>query len=74
MRPMLPETTTDFEIALSDVADFLSDARNLERRGNLRRAQTVYAVAEGYAFRSGFLELIRLVWAYAPTPPRSFCL
>ena len=65
---MPPEMAPTFDAALSDVSDFLSDARNLERRGHSRRALSVYALAETYALRSGFLELVRLVWVYAPTP------
>ena len=65
---MPPEMAPTFDAALSDVSDFLSDARNLERRGHVRRALSVYALAETYALRSGFLELVQLVWVYAPVP------
>jgi hypothetical protein len=55
-----------FEDALFDVSDFLADARQMECNGKRRRAEMVYALAEDYALRSGFIELVHLVWEYAP--------
>jgi predicted alpha/beta hydrolase family esterase len=65
---MLPDRALSFDAALSHLADLLADARNLEHGGHVRRAEMVYALAEGYALRSGFLELLRLVWAYSVVP------
>lgn len=65
---MLPRSTQNFEVALADVADLLADARDLEQRGNAGRAEFVYRLAEACALRSGFLELLRLVWCYTTAP------
>ncbi len=65
---MPPEGAPSFEAALSHVADLLADARNLEQGGHVRHAERVYALAEGHALRYGFVELLRLVWAYAALP------
>lgn len=65
MAMMLPDRAPSFDAALSQVADLLTDARHLEQGGDVRRAEMVYALAEEYALRSGFVELMRLVWAYA---------
>ena len=64
---MSPDIAPAFEAALLDVADLLSDAHCLELRGHLEKAGAVYVLAEEYAVRSGFLELMYLVWAYSPT-------
>lgn len=58
--------TTRFDTALLEVSNFLADARILEQSGNTRHAAIAYSVAESYAVRTGFLELIHLVWAYIP--------
>lgn len=60
MKPAIPA----FDDALSDIADLLADARHWEGCGCGRRADILYALAERKALRSGFLELLRLVWAY----------
>ena len=60
-----------FDAALFQIADFLTDARSLEQRGSGRRAATVYALAEAYALRTGYVELLSLVWAYAPAGSRT---
>lgn len=54
-----------FDAALSDIADLLADARHWEGCGHIPRANLLYALAERKALHSGFLELLRLVWAYA---------
>lgn len=63
---MSPDIAPAFEAALLDVADLLSDAHCLERRGHQEEARAIYVLAEEYAVRSGFLELMCLVWAYSP--------
>ena len=68
---MPPDIAPTFESALLDVSDLLSDAHGLEQRGQGETACAVYALAEECAVRSGFLELMRLVWAHAPAPSRS---
>lgn len=60
--------TTAFDAALFVVADCLSEARDLERIGRAYRARTLYAFAEAYALRTGFVELAHLVWAYEDGP------
>ncbi len=54
-----------FDDLLCDIADLLADARYWEGCGRARWASVLYALAEQKALRSGFLELIRLVWVYA---------
>ncbi len=61
----ISDRTPCFESALSCIADLLADARHWEQRGNLRRATLLYALAESCALQYGYLELLRLVWAYA---------
>ena len=63
--PEVSRSDTDFDAALSHIADLLADARHWEGCGHARRAALLYALAERKALRSGFLELVRLVWAYA---------
>ncbi len=63
---MSPDIAPAFEAALLDVADLLSDAHCFERCGHWEKARTIYVLAEEYAVRSGFLELMCLVWAYSP--------
>ena len=57
--------TISFDDVLYDIADLLADARYWEGCGGARWASVLYALAEQKAIRSGFLELIRLVWVYA---------
>ncbi len=66
MQPAGPAAL--FDAALSDIADLLADARYWEGRGRARWASVLYALAEHKALRSGFLELVRLVWVYADAP------
>ena len=61
-----PEAAPAFDTALIEIAEFLADARHLERHGRGERAAAVYALAEERALVSGFLELVHLVWAYTP--------
>ena len=68
---MLPDIVPAFEAALLDIADLLSDAHCLERRGCQEKARVIYALAEECALRSGYLELMRLVWAHSSAPARS---
>ena len=63
MKPAVPIPA--FDAALSDIADLLADARYWEGCAQLSRAKILYALAERKALDSGFLELLRLVWAYA---------
>lgn len=63
-----PNTAPRFDAALCEIAELLADARDLERRGRAPHAEKLYTFAEERAFNSGFLELLRLVWAYVPTP------
>ncbi len=62
----------DFDTALLDVSGLLADAHNLEDAGSTRRATALYALAERCALSAGYVELLQLVWAYAPAAPQPF--
>ncbi len=56
----------DFDTALLDVSGLIADAHNLEEQGSARQAAAIYALAERRALSAGYVELLQLVWAYAP--------
>jgi len=62
---------SEFDEALIRVSELLADARSLEARGRGEDAVTMYALAESCAVQGGFVELMHLVWAYAPAAPVS---
>jgi hypothetical protein len=66
--PSASVTVPTFEHALFLVSNCLAEARCCEERGATRRAQILYTLAERYAVRTGFTELIRLVWLYQEPP------
>ena len=61
---LIPAISSDFDLVLAAISDILADARRLEQQGAECRAAILYAMAERYALRTGFLELLNLVWAY----------
>jgi hypothetical protein len=62
--PRAKQVVPDFDQALYNVSDCLSEARCARDQGHDRRARAFYAAAERYASRTGYVELLRLVWAY----------
>jgi hypothetical protein len=65
-----------FELALLRVSHCLTEAEAWAERGFLRKAEHLFHLAESYALRSGYIELLTLVWSYDgcfisyATPPR----
>lgn len=57
-----------FETALFDVSLLIDEAQRCERCKRGAQATAFYALAETYALGTGFVELVQLVWAYAPPP------
>ncbi|MBC8104458.1 MAG: hypothetical protein H7Z41_17925 [Cytophagales bacterium] len=66
---MIPENRTQlarpsFEAALMGVAHCLTEAEAWEERGSPLYAGHLMHLAEVYALRTGYVELLRLVWTY----------
>lgn len=59
----------DFDHALFIISDCLSEARCASAREESRRAAALFSAAERYAARTGYLELMNLVWAYEEISP-----
>lgn len=55
---------TRFDDALLRVSNCLAEAEDCAARDLTLRAEHLFRVAEVFALRSGYLELVRLVWAY----------
>jgi hypothetical protein len=53
-----------FDSALCVVSECIAEARSREESGDAGGARAMYGVAERYAVRTGFAELLRLVRAY----------
>jgi hypothetical protein len=53
-----------FELALLRVSHCLTEAEGWAERGSSRKAGHLFHLAEAYALRSGYLELLSLVWSY----------
>jgi hypothetical protein len=69
--PSATRTVPTFEHALFLVSCCLAEARCCEERGAQHRADILYTLAERYAVRTGYTELIRLVWLYQEAPAAS---
>lgn len=54
-----------FETALFTLSDCLAEAHCALEWGDIRRAHVLHRLAERYALRSGYVELLQLTWAYA---------
>lgn len=59
----------DFDHALYVVSDCLSEAHWASAREERRRAAALFCAAERYAARTGYVELMNLVWAYEGAQP-----
>jgi len=57
-------TPPSFDTALLCVSNCLTEAEHWTSCGAVQRARQLYRLAEFCAICSGYLELIRLVWAY----------
>jgi hypothetical protein len=53
-----------FETALLHVSHCLTEAEACAERGSLRKATHLFHLAEVYALRTGYVELLSLVWSY----------
>ena len=53
-----------FETALLCVSHCLTEAEARAERGSLRQANRLLHLAESYALRFGYVELLSLVWVY----------
>ncbi|MES2459486.1 MAG: hypothetical protein V4671_02825 [Armatimonadota bacterium] len=53
-----------FEAALLSVSHCLTEAEAWAECGSLRKAEHLFHLAEAYAMKSGYLELLTLVWSY----------
>ncbi len=53
-----------FDLALLRVSHCLTEAEGWAERGSARKANHFFHLAEAYALRSGYLELLSLVWTY----------
>jgi len=60
----LAVTETSFDNALLCVSNCLAEADDWAGRGYAQRARRLFQLAEVCALYSGYIELIRLVWAY----------
>lgn len=56
--------SSSFDSALYVVSECITEARCFEESGDAQRAHLLYRFAERYALRTGFMELMRLVWTY----------
>ena len=54
-----------FETALFTLSDCLAEAHCALEWGDMRRAYILHRLAERYALRTGYVELLQLTWAYA---------
>jgi hypothetical protein len=61
---MSPTQKIPFELALLRVSHCLTEAERWAERGSSRKADHLFHLAEAYALRSGYLELLSLVWSY----------
>ena len=57
-------SSLSFDTALFVVSDCLSEAQCCAQNGNAHKARLLYRLAERYALKTGYTELLRLVWTY----------
>lgn len=59
-----PAQDVSFEAALLCVSHCLTEAEARAECGSLQQASHLLYLAESYALRSGYVELLSLVWVY----------